>query len=135
MKANNRLIFRGHTSYSRHICFLLQCSSLLVAAARSKVEVNLQASGYREDKLEKQGSIENKINLAVGVHYSTTEKKNKNANKPRKEKSIYNSCSASFFYKHWEYQSFWYLQVEPETHLVGPSYPIPPQRPHLGTSV
>lgn len=34
-------------------------------------------------------------------------------------------------YKHWEYQSFCFLQLVPDTQVVAPVYPIPPHCPHL----
>lgn len=34
-------------------------------------------------------------------------------------------------YRHWEYHALEYVQVDPEAHVVGPVYPVPPHCPHL----
>jgi hypothetical protein len=36
-------------------------------------------------------------------------------------------------YKHWEYHGLENVQVDPEAHVVGPVYPVPPHCPHFAT--
>jgi hypothetical protein len=41
------------------------------------------------------------------------------------ERFTLSECKSTAYYKHWEYQSFAFVQAEPLAQHVGPVYPVP----------